>query len=35
MVVVAGGEGKLAGKDQGTRGNLAEGDVTVGVGQNR
>jgi hypothetical protein len=29
--VVAGGEGEPARKDQGTRGNLAGGDVMVGV----
>jgi hypothetical protein len=28
---VAGGEGKLARKEQGTRGNLARGDVMIGV----
>jgi hypothetical protein len=28
---LAGGEGELARKDQGTRGNLAGGDVQVGV----
>jgi hypothetical protein len=29
--VVGGGEGELARKEQGTRGNLARGDVMVGV----
>jgi hypothetical protein len=35
VAVFAGGEGKLAGQDQGTSGNLAGGDVTVGVGRSR
>jgi hypothetical protein len=33
--VVAGGEGKPAREDQGTRGNLARGDVQVGVDRSR
>jgi hypothetical protein len=31
VIVVADGEGEPARKDQGTRGNLARGDVIVGV----
>jgi hypothetical protein len=33
VTVVAGGEGELTREDQGARGNLAGGDVKVGVDQ--